>query len=55
MLLLFSLTTDGHLITKTFISNAVPFYTNHPLPNPTKTKEQTKEPTNKTAQAKQTP
>jgi len=38
MLLLFSLTTDGHLIIKTFISNAVLFYTNHLLPDPTKQK-----------------
>jgi len=51
MLHLFSLTTDGrHLIIKTFISNAVLFYTNHLLANPTKTKGQTNKPTNKTAQ-----
>ena len=33
MLHLFSLTTDGHLITKRFVSNAVLFYTNHLLPS----------------------
>jgi len=41
------LTTDGHLITKTFISNAMIFYTNRLLPNPTKTNEQTNEPIKK--------
>jgi hypothetical protein len=46
---LFSVRADGHLIDKTFISSAVLFYTNHLLPNPTKTKEQTNEPANKTA------